>query len=347
MSAAWSYDGSLGGLFALLAAALEGEVLPVSVHSLGGAHRRPVSVRWDGERFVPAASPGAAGSMRAGAPELFDFRAEGLPAAYAASSDPGASGSPHPGSGGPSFDRGAADAARRALEGASRAGLADFLRAWASEKPVEPEALAFAVGIVSEARKGGRGGAGAAAVESRRLDRGDDATRRVLVVSDTVSREFHRLSGTLRFCPARGGRWVAPVESFAYLLNALGGHFRIRFGCERWALVDVRRHLAVVPHEELFPADGAGRKESRLSVMDAEDAVSGGLLSPADLSRALGPLPAAEGLDPWEELWRDYHRWTAVETRRNPGLQRKFLPLRLWKNLPELYDTEDRGATRR
>jgi probable DNA metabolism protein len=45
------------------------------------------------------------------------------------------------------------------------------------------------------------------------------------------------------------------------------------------------------------------------------------------------PEPAAEG---YEELWRHYHRTINNESRNNPALQRRFMPKRYWKYLPEL-----------
>jgi probable DNA metabolism protein len=40
--------------------------------------------------------------------------------------------------------------------------------------------------------------------------------------------------------------------------------------------------------------------------------------------------------DEWEELWRHYHRTINNESRKNLHLQRKLMPKRYWKYLPEM-----------
>jgi probable DNA metabolism protein len=42
------------------------------------------------------------------------------------------------------------------------------------------------------------------------------------------------------------------------------------------------------------------------------------------------------GDTPWEDLWRTYHRAINNPCRKNPGLQRQFMPLRYWKYLSEM-----------
>ncbi|MDR2103675.1 MAG: DUF4130 domain-containing protein, partial [Treponema sp.] len=51
-----------------------------------------------------------------------------------------------------------------------------------------------------------------------------------------------------------------------------------------------------------------------------------------------GPIPVLPetGPDPWEDLWRNYHHAINNGDRKNPGLQRRFMPLRYWKYLPEM-----------
>jgi probable DNA metabolism protein len=46
------------------------------------------------------------------------------------------------------------------------------------------------------------------------------------------------------------------------------------------------------------------------------------------------PRTDPEG-DGWEELWRTYHRSITIENRKNPELQKRFMPTRYWKYLTE------------
>ena len=38
----------------------------------------------------------------------------------------------------------------------------------------------------------------------------------------------------------------------------------------------------------------------------------------------------------FEELWKSYFKAIAIENRKNPKLQKQFLPRRYWKNLTEM-----------
>jgi probable DNA metabolism protein len=93
----------------------------------------------------------------------------------------------------------------------------------------------------------------------------------------------------------------------------LAGHFSIRFGESPWAIIDERRGLALVK------GPGAGAR-----LIPLEEALPG----------AVVPGRGESG-DPWEELWRSYHRIIANESRVNPRLQNQFMPRRYWKYLPE------------
>jgi probable DNA metabolism protein len=124
-----------------------------------------------------------------------------------------------------------------------------------------------------------------------------------------VDREVHRLEGLARFSLRRDGLYSSPLEPDHNVIAALVPHFARRFGSQAFALVDVRRALAY---------------ESR-----------GGALSARMGSAALALLPD----DPDENevsLWRSYFDAADNPARRNPVLQRRLMPARYWKYLPEL-----------
>ncbi|MDR2785870.1 MAG: TIGR03915 family putative DNA repair protein [Treponema sp.] len=172
--------------------------------------------------------------------------------------------------------------------------------------------------------------AGAFAGEEARLaadraanDRGDEDVRAVLEAAAKVTREIDRLRGLLRFCPDKAGIYTARCAPDHFVLPALAGHFELRFGGTPWAVIDERRRLALVrfPGEETRLAGGAAADPAAFT----ETAASPGRTIPAE-------EPAR---DAWEELWRTYHRSVNNDARKNPKLQRQFMPERYWKYLTE------------
>jgi probable DNA metabolism protein len=220
--------------------------------------------------------------------------------------------------------------------------------AWMSELPIEGEMLRFgwkvlaAAGAVPAAAAPVPNGAGspaadvsgplaeaalrAARPDARReaeraaFDRGDPDVRTVLEAAFKVVHETDRLKGLLRFAPSGGGDngcfgggerdglYLARCFPDHHVLPALAEHFTRRFGARGWAIVDERRGLA------LLRRPGGDAK-----------IVPAAIFGPPD--------PPVDG---YEDLWRHYHRTINNESRNNPALQRRFMPKRYWKYLPEL-----------
>jgi probable DNA metabolism protein len=105
----------------------------------------------------------------------------------------------------------------------------------------------------------------------------------------------------LRFSPGPGGVHIARYAPDHFVLP---GHFTIRFGEAAWAIIDERRGLALALACDI----GAG---ARLVPLEE---------TPHSI--------AAPGRDPWEDLWRSYHKVIANEGRSNPRLQNQFMPRR-------------------
>jgi len=204
-----------------------------------------------------------------------------------------------------------------------------IIHAWLSEEPVEGEILRYAQGVYAAARNapgpGCRAGpalgqetpwearlsleASREAAERTARDRGNPVTLRVLEAAWRVTREIDRLRGFLRFNPDRQGVWIARCGPDHLVLPVLGPHFTRRFGDSPWGIIDERRSLC------LFHLTGEPL-----------------WLGPLD-ECPQGTSPEA---DPWESLWGQYHRAINNESRRNPKLQRQFMPSRYWKYLPEM-----------
>jgi probable DNA metabolism protein len=194
-----------------------------------------------------------------------------------------------------------------------------LLHGWMSELPIGGELVRFGRKILSAGRKAAasrRESPFAVQLAERRAvervlgDRGDPDVAAVLEAASKVRQEIHRLLGFLRFSSGPQGQYAARCAPDHFVLPALAAPFRRRFKELSWAIHDEKRGLRLVrlPGEE------------------------------PELHATGGDFPACgeEGADPWEELWRRYHRVVSIENRRNPGLQRQFIPLRYWDYLPEM-----------
>jgi probable DNA metabolism protein len=298
----YAYDGSLEGLFAILdrvrRAADPAAALPSHV-------RGPCRRGWEAAGAAPS------GGKTPAQPDLFG------------DSPPAAAGGPLSEAPPPiaaSFLAASSAAvvagsvpaipAARQLRDLSADAYDCFVHGWMSELPIEAELVRFAWKSLDAGRKAGlsspaaRGDAEAAAA-----DRGDPDVETAAAAAYRVWKELDRLRGLLRFSPGPGDVHIARCAPDHFVLPGLAGHFTIRFGEAAWAIIDERRGLAL-----------------------ARDIGAGARLVPLEETpRSI----AAPGRDPWEELWRSYHKTIANESRSNPRLQNQFMPRRYWKYLPE------------
>ena len=180
-----------------------------------------------------------------------------------------------------------------------------FLHAWLSELPVEKETINFGRRVLSVA-EGASFGEQKSLAERAADDCGDSDTLAVLDAAYKVQLEVDRMRGLLRFSPCDGA-YAARCAPDHFVLPALARYFSARFGETSWAIIDEKRELC-------------------LSRTPPE---------PAKIVRERAEAKGAMG-DGWEELWRHYHSTINNEQRKNPGLQRQFMPKRYWKYLPEM-----------
>jgi len=174
------------------------------------------------------------------------------------------------------------------------------LYAQMSCKPIKKEIAKF-VEKVSRAKN--RDEANRAAT-----DRGDSDVLIVQKEAAKVTHEIHRLMGMLRFSPESGGVYTARCAPDNFILPALAEHFTLRFGETPWAIIDEKRGLC------LRKANG----------------------SEAVLVPVPSGLSEKAGKDSWEDMWRLYFKSINNESRKNPRLQRQFMPERYQKYLTEL-----------
>ncbi|MFW6286708.1 MAG: TIGR03915 family putative DNA repair protein, partial [Candidatus Sumerlaeota bacterium] len=94
------------------------------------------------------------------------------------------------------------------------------------------------------------------------------------------------------------------------VIMMLAWHFKQRLRAERWVIHDRKRDIGLAwdgkqLHEVLeFP-------ETTEDILSHDEAF-------------------------YQELWRTFTRSIAVESRKNPKLQRQFMPRRYWKYLTEM-----------
>jgi probable DNA metabolism protein len=191
--------------------------------------------------------------------------------------------------------------------------------AWISELPITAEVIRFGRKILAAADKAkGQEMAERKAAEVAFADRGDSDARAVHATAYKVWHEIHRLTGLLRFHPDEGGVYTAHCGPDHFILPALGPHFRDRFGETPWAIIDEKRRLCLRCHSgqlEFF-----GMPNFSEALRDDAPSIEG--------------APSSEG--DWGDLWRLYHKTINNESRKNPGLQKQFMPKRYWKYLTEV-----------
>jgi hypothetical protein len=213
---------------------------------------------------------------------------------------------------------------------------------WMSGLPLEAPALRYALGVLAAAREAVRAAESSGAgdgpadpglvpwytreearqgAEEAARNRGDGDCGAVLAAAYKVAREIDRLMGFLRFKSDERGRYAARCAPDYFVLPALAPHFARRFGDTPWAVIDERRGLALVREGGAPRLTAAGKGQK--------------------LWEGAGPEPGSKfragDQDPWEEIWRSYHRVIAIESRKNPRLQGQFIPRRYREYLPEFH----------
>nr|WP_294343187.1 TIGR03915 family putative DNA repair protein [Prosthecochloris sp.] len=123
-----------------------------------------------------------------------------------------------------------------------------------------------------------------------------------------VGREVHRFKGLLRFAMLEDGSYLARMEPDFNIIQPLSKFFTRRLGTQEWFICDVKRSL--VSHWD-------GRK-----------------IDFGTLESFRSPELAEEELQV-QRLWKTFFTHVAIPERKNPQLQRSFMPMKYWKYLVE------------
>ncbi|MDQ7826616.1 MAG: TIGR03915 family putative DNA repair protein [Candidatus Eremiobacteraeota bacterium] len=136
----------------------------------------------------------------------------------------------------------------------------------------------------------------------------DEEVKTLHMMVNRVKLESHRMKGFLRFQRAGGALLYAPIEPDHFILPLVAPHFAKRFSRGEWAIHDRRRQKAALC------------RDSRWEIVEVLEE----------------SIPAADKEEKAiKALWKTFFESLAIETRENPRLQRRMMPGRYWKYLPE------------
>ncbi|HOT76164.1 MAG TPA: TIGR03915 family putative DNA repair protein [Candidatus Wallbacteria bacterium] len=140
---------------------------------------------------------------------------------------------------------------------------------------------------------------------------------------DKLHCEKHRLLGLIRFKKVETGTadsknpaghlYYASIEPDNNVIGLVAPHFAHRLPGEPWMIHDLKRGIAALNN-------GQGR---------------GANWSIVDISLNAAPQ-SAEKEDLYQDLWRAFLKSLVIETRINPKLQKRCMPVRYWKHLVEM-----------
>lgn len=128
-------------------------------------------------------------------------------------------------------------------------------------------------------------------------------------ICSKVRKECHRFYGLLRFQLLEGGIYYAPFEPDYNIITMIAPHFSKRLRNQDWIIHDRKRDLAIFYNAQF--------KYTRQVFVDAQKIVT------------------TEQEETIVEMWKKYFKHLSIDSRKNPRLQRQFMPKRYWKYLTE------------
>lgn len=135
-----------------------------------------------------------------------------------------------------------------------------------------------------------------------------DIVDQVFKISNKVSKEKHLLLGLLRFKKVQGGLFYAPFEPDYNIISLIAPHFARRLSQQDWIIHDKKRKIAAIYN----------KKEWVITEMDEPNSIQ-----------------YSEEESFYQELWQNFYESIAIKDRKNPRLQRQYMPKRYWKYLVE------------
>ena len=139
-------------------------------------------------------------------------------------------------------------------------------------------------------------------------DEANPIVQNLLALERRVANEEEKMRQFVRFSELENGVWFARCNPNARVVPLVMPHFVARFNIQPFMIYDECHKMAGV-------YDG-----NDWELVDGEAA----------------RIPARTFEDGYvERLWQRFYDTLSIEARYNPELRRHFMPVRLWKNLPE------------
>ena len=140
------------------------------------------------------------------------------------------------------------------------------------------------------------------------LDLTRDVVRKIDEIYHKVARENHRMLGLLRFKELENGILYGSMETDYNIVGLMAPHFAARLANENWIIHDLRRGIAVFYN----------KKEWVIKDIEVNN-----------------PLILKETEEDYQNLWKEYFKHISIQTKTNPKLQKRNMPMRYWKHLLE------------
>ncbi len=136
----------------------------------------------------------------------------------------------------------------------------------------------------------------------------DEKVSRFNDAVDKVSKESCRMQGLVRFKKTEDNFYYSEIEPDHNIIYMITPHFRKRFSGENFIIHDIKRKIAAINRNSICR------------------------IQPIEIDRS----PEISGEEKFfSSLWRNYFKSIAISERKNPKLQRQFVPVRYRKYLPE------------
>lgn len=135
-----------------------------------------------------------------------------------------------------------------------------------------------------------------------------------------VARESEHIRQFVRFQKAGDDTYFAPIEPKFNCLPLSLPYFKDRFADQKWMIYDTRRGYGFYYDltrvvEVNLPSDPMNGAELNAELMAADE-------------------------KRFQTLWHAYFRSLTLRERLNPKLQRRLIPVRFWKYMPEMQGIE-------
>jgi len=137
----------------------------------------------------------------------------------------------------------------------------------------------------------------------------DDTVQEIHRIYFRVSKEAHRMNGYVRFKETADKYYYASIRTDHNVLPIIGKHFSKRMKGEKWIIHDTLRELAVL------------------------DLGKGCCISSFNIEEK---ILFSHNEEHYGRLWNNYFNNIAILERKNPRLQRQYIPKRYFLHMTEL-----------